>query len=395
MTTEAARGDRRRDPPAAGPDRARRARRPRRRCGAAGCSPRTGWPRSAPTRPSPPRSATRPWDQYVGRRLGREIVDRLVDPLLGGVYAGRADGLSLRATMPALAAALDRDGGKLISRGRARSSTPPRRTPAPCSPRWTAGWACCPRRWPGASGAEVRLRLPVRRIERTSGGFRLVGGPVPDPVMIAADAVVVAAPAGKAAGLLEGLAPWAAHELAAMEYASVAIVTLAFPAAALPADRLRPAGADPGGRRRGQGGDVLVPQVAAPGRPRRRRRAGLGRPAPARRGCCTATTPSWSRLVLGQLAALAGIRPAAGGAPGHPLGRRAAAVRAGSPGAGPPDPGRRGPGAGPGGLRRRFDGVGIPACIRSGVRRRRARSSSTCENRGVAADGKQARELNE
>ena len=48
-----------------------------------------------------------------------------------------------------------------------------------------------------------------------------------------ADAVVVAAPAGKAAGLLEGLAPWAAHELAAMEYASVGIVSLAFPAAAL------------------------------------------------------------------------------------------------------------------------------------------------------------------
>ena len=45
---------------------------------------------------------------YVARRLGREVVDRLVDPLLGGVYAGRADGLSLRATMPALAAALDR-----------------------------------------------------------------------------------------------------------------------------------------------------------------------------------------------------------------------------------------------------------------------------------------------
>ena len=39
-------------------------------------------------------------------RLGDEVVDRLVEPLLGGVYAGRADELSLTATMPALAAEL-------------------------------------------------------------------------------------------------------------------------------------------------------------------------------------------------------------------------------------------------------------------------------------------------
>ncbi len=42
----------------------------------------------------------------VRERLGDEVADRLVEPLLGGVYAGRADRLSLRATMPALAGAL-------------------------------------------------------------------------------------------------------------------------------------------------------------------------------------------------------------------------------------------------------------------------------------------------
>jgi protoporphyrinogen oxidase len=41
--------------------------------------------------------------EYVRRRLGAPVVDVLVDPLLGGVYAGRADLLSLRATIPALA----------------------------------------------------------------------------------------------------------------------------------------------------------------------------------------------------------------------------------------------------------------------------------------------------
>ena len=43
--------------------------------------------------------------EYIGSRLGAEIVDRLVDPLLGGVYAGRSEDLSFRATLAPLAAA--------------------------------------------------------------------------------------------------------------------------------------------------------------------------------------------------------------------------------------------------------------------------------------------------
>ena len=251
------------------------------------------------------------------------------------------------------------------------------------------GMGVLPEAVASASGADVRLRLPMRRIERTTGGgFRLVGGPVPDPVTIAADAVVVAAPAGKAAGLLEGLAPWAAHELAAMEYASVGIVTLAFPASALAGlTRLRAAGADRGGRRRGQGGDVLVPQVAAPGRPRRGDRAGLGRPAP--RGAGAAPRRHRAGQAGAGPAHRAGRDPVrAGRAPGDPVGRRPAAVRAWSPGAGPPHPGRRGQGAGPGGVRgrlRRGRRAGLhPLRVRRGGPGRR----STCENRCVAVDGK-------
>ncbi len=48
-------------------------------------------------------------------RTGDELVDRLVDPLLGGVYAGRADALGLRATLPAVATALDRGAGSLLA----------------------------------------------------------------------------------------------------------------------------------------------------------------------------------------------------------------------------------------------------------------------------------------
>jgi oxygen-dependent protoporphyrinogen oxidase len=43
---------------------------------------------------------------FVARRLGREVVERLVEPMLGGVYAGHADELSLDATLPQLAGAV-------------------------------------------------------------------------------------------------------------------------------------------------------------------------------------------------------------------------------------------------------------------------------------------------
>ena len=53
--------------------------------------------------PATPVGADVPVATYIGIRMGREVVDRLVEPLLGGVYAGRADQLSLDATLPQLA----------------------------------------------------------------------------------------------------------------------------------------------------------------------------------------------------------------------------------------------------------------------------------------------------
>lgn len=303
--------------------------------------------------------------QYVARRLGREVVDKLVDPLLGGVYAGRADGLSLRATMPALAAALDEHGGKLVAAARSVVDA----SPADAGPAFAAlggGMGVLPEAVARASGADVRLRLPIRRIERTTGGFRLIGGPVPDPVALVADAVVVAAPAGKAAGLLEGLAPWAAHELAAMEYASIGIVTLAFPAAALSGltgSGLLVPSPEGGGAVKAvtyssnkwaslAGHDVAIV------------RASVGRHREAR--VLHRDDTELVRLVLGQLTALAGIRSAPiahrvtrwGGAlpqyaPGHL--ERVRRIRADV---------SRVPGLAVCGAA--FDGVGVPACIRSG-----------------------------
>ncbi|MCM3925533.1 protoporphyrinogen oxidase, partial [Frankia sp. AiPs1] len=62
---------------------------------------------------------------FVGARVGREVVDLLVDPLLGGVYAGRADALSLRATVPQLVPILAEDRSLLLGAHRVRARTAP------------------------------------------------------------------------------------------------------------------------------------------------------------------------------------------------------------------------------------------------------------------------------
>jgi protoporphyrinogen/coproporphyrinogen III oxidase len=165
----------------------------------------------------------------VRERLGAEVVARLVDPLLGGVYAGRADALSLAATMPALAAALRNGGGSLVAA--AAATTAP--SPGPDGPgsvfvSLAGGLARLPLALAASARFTVRTGVTVRAVRRTESGFELDCGPVPDSSVVLADAVIVATPASKAAGLLRVAAPAAATELAAIETASMAIVTLAF-----------------------------------------------------------------------------------------------------------------------------------------------------------------------
>jgi oxygen-dependent protoporphyrinogen oxidase len=171
----------------------------------------------------------------VRQRLGNEVADRLVEPLLGGVYAGRADQLSLRATMPALANALAA-GGSLVAAAQRVTDTGTRApTSAPVFLAPAGGVGLLPQALVSAGRFDVRTRTTVRGVQRTPTGFRLVVGAVPVAEAIDVDAVVVAAPPSKAAMLLTDVAPVAATELARIESASMAIVTYAFADVALPA----------------------------------------------------------------------------------------------------------------------------------------------------------------
>lgn len=179
--------------------------------------------------------------EYVAKRLGREVVDRIVEPLLGGVYAGHADRLSLAATVPQLAA-LAAAGTSLAngvrdllmtrSTGDAGTGTGTGSgTPMFAGIRGGVG------RLPSAvaddaraHGAEVRVGTGVRTLTKTAGGWRLE---LSDGTALDADAVLLAVPAPEAARLLSGHAEGAVRQLGAVEYASMAVITFAFPAAAL------------------------------------------------------------------------------------------------------------------------------------------------------------------
>ncbi len=166
--------------------------------------------------------------ELVRSRLGDEVVDRLVEPLLGGVYAGRADEISVRAALPALAEWL-RDGGSLVDAARAVTDAGTRDPSAgSVFAALAGGVGRLPLALVSSGRFAVRTRTIVRTIGRTPTGFVLESGPVPWPARFEADAVVVAAPAAKATELLRDVAPVAAAELAQVESASVAIVTLAY-----------------------------------------------------------------------------------------------------------------------------------------------------------------------
>lgn len=181
-----------------------------------------------------------PVGRFVAARLGREVVDRLVEPLLGGVYAGRADELSFAATMPELAAAAGRHRSLLTAARRVRAAgMAPAPTLGPVFAGLPGGVGRLPAAVAAGSGATVRTGATVRELRRTPGGWRLLVDQTTRPATadrqwFDADAVVLALPAGPAGRLLGPDVPAAAAELVGIDYASVAIVTLAYPRAAMP-----------------------------------------------------------------------------------------------------------------------------------------------------------------
>jgi oxygen-dependent protoporphyrinogen oxidase len=183
----------------------------------------------------------------VGERLGRPVVDRLADPLIGGIHAGNADDLSAAATFPVLLAASHQSGSLMRRLGAARARAAP---PA------GADGATTPIFWSLeatvaslvdeltaallARGVTIRTGTAGQALDRRPAAgsdpdrwtltLGAPGSPVPGAGgTLEVDGVILATPAAEAAVLLAPHAPASAGMLSTIRYASVTVVTLAVP----------------------------------------------------------------------------------------------------------------------------------------------------------------------
>lgn len=153
-------------------------------------------------------------DQSVGelvrRRLGEEVADRLVDPLIGGINASSIDDLSLRAAVPQLAEAASR-GPSLVQELRRLAASSTADPDAPVFYTLADGLG----------------RLTDELSDRLGNRLRL-SSPVDELGELDADQVIVTLPAAAAGALVAPVSATAAGLLRSIDYASVVLVSLAF-----------------------------------------------------------------------------------------------------------------------------------------------------------------------
>jgi oxygen-dependent protoporphyrinogen oxidase len=158
----------------------------------------------------------------VRRRFGDEVHERLVDALVGTIYAADTDRFSL-AMVPQLATLAANGRSLLLSARKLRRRTPPATGPVFLAP--TAGMGALADAVAAAArarGVTIRTSAAVTELAPDGSRWRVDGEP--------ADAVVLATPAAPTAPLLAVAAPEAGRLLATMDHAGVVVVTLAVPA---------------------------------------------------------------------------------------------------------------------------------------------------------------------
>ena len=172
---------------------------------------------------------------FVRRRLGREALERVAQPLVAGIYTADPDDLSLTSTMPRFGEMERRERSIILGLWRAGRKAPMTGT---SGARWSLfvtfanGMeelvsALASRLPPGAA----RLKHRVDGIERHGKGWRLLGGLGPP---VETDQVIVAAESYAAGRLLRYVDPALATLLGEIPYASSATVTLGYRRADVP-----------------------------------------------------------------------------------------------------------------------------------------------------------------
>ncbi len=187
--------------------------------------------------PPRPAAADETVAALVERHYGSEMVDRLADPLLSGVYGGEASGLSVRAVLPRFAEMESKYGslgrGMLAARKRmASSKTPPRPLFSSLKDGMQQLVDAVVARLPGKA---LRTGTAVKELRRAGSpqGESWLVSPDNGPAE-SFDSVILSTPAPVAGALLASEQAELAKELSAIAYSSSVTVTLGYDRAALP-----------------------------------------------------------------------------------------------------------------------------------------------------------------
>jgi protoporphyrinogen/coproporphyrinogen III oxidase len=175
---------------------------------------------------------------FVSRRLGRAAYERMIEPLMSGIYAGDGDRLSLQATFPYLRDLELKYGGLVRGALAARQQTAksPRENNGSRSAFLTpaSGLAeiveALVERLRDA-GARLRSNTTVKTLAYEGQTFRLQ---LANGEILSADGVIIAAPAYAAGDLLAGLDAHLADVLHEIEYVTTATISLAYRLSDLP-----------------------------------------------------------------------------------------------------------------------------------------------------------------
>lgn len=178
---------------------------------------------------------------FLRGRLGDEVVDHLIDPLIGGINAGDTARLSLAAVVPQIDQAARTEDPSLIRSCVAQvaagvsSTASPAGSGAGAPPVFATPIGGMARLVDAVVGAmpsaDLRVGVAAVTVEpvgSSSSGRRRWRVLLDDGSAVEGDAVVLACPAFVAAPLLTGVAPTAAATLGSIDHSSISMVTLAF-----------------------------------------------------------------------------------------------------------------------------------------------------------------------
>jgi oxygen-dependent protoporphyrinogen oxidase len=164
---------------------------------------------------------------FVTRRFGSDVLNRLAQPLIGGIYCGDPKRLSMQATMPQMLA-LERKHGSVVLA--MRSASRKARGAAPPPPRLVSlrgGLGTLTAALERELRDCIQTSSDVRSLRRTAGGDGWTVA-LADGREMEADAVVCALPASASARLLAATAPRLSDLLASITYHTAATVTMAY-----------------------------------------------------------------------------------------------------------------------------------------------------------------------